>query len=86
MLPFASFWGWEPDRAGSGPAVRIFADAARCALTTGSQPSYCVGLWGLRGRGLVLRLSWLTAQPVAELYGVLVVLEEVHAGKRGAWC
>ena len=35
--------GWEPDTTSAGPAVRVFVDAARYALTTGANPSYCVG-------------------------------------------
>ena len=45
--------GWEPDTAAGGPAVRVFVDAARCALTTGNDPSYCVGSWGPGGGGSV---------------------------------
>ena len=46
-----SYRGWEPDTTSTRPAVRVFVDAARCGLTTGTNPSYCVGSWGPGGGG-----------------------------------
>ena len=74
--------GWEPDTTSAGPAMRVFVDAARCALTTGANPSYCVGSWGPGGADLALCPAWVTTQPAAELWGTLVALDDAHA-RRG---
>ena len=54
--------GWEPDTTSAGPAVRVFVDAARRALTSGANPSYCVGSWGPGGADLALCPAWVTTQ------------------------
>ena len=71
--------GWEPDTTGGGPAVRVFVDAAMCALTTGTDPSYCVGSWGPGGADLSLCPAWVTTQQAAELWGTLVALDDAQA-------
>ena len=71
--------GWEPDTTAGGPAVRVFVDAARCALTTGNDPSYCVGSWGPGGADLSLCPAWVTTQQAAELWGTLVALDDAQA-------
>ena len=71
--------GWELDTTSAGPAVRVFVDAARCALTTGANPSYCVGSWGPGGADLALCPAWVTTQQAAELWGTLVALDDAHA-------
>ena len=71
--------GWEPDTTSAGPAVRVFVDAARYALTIGANPSYCVGSWGPGGADLALCPAWVTTQQAAELWGTLVALDDAHA-------
>ena len=59
--------------------MRIFVDAARYALSTGANPSYCVGSWGPGGADLALCPAWVTTQQAAELWGTLVALDDAHA-------
>ena len=59
--------------------MRVSVDAAKYALTTRANPSYCVGYWAPGGADLALCPAWVTTQQAAELWGTLVALDDAHA-------